>query len=171
MPETWKWHQSVCLVETHRLICNMTLFDLLGSSRDLDLRSNFENDLSLYVERYMIYSIYIYIRIVSTRQTRWWQNHCGIFHRKEVIHEKRLCRKNGIFYLHDLWSLNRWPEIKSDGNIAIENFKSYRLLFPFLSSYFTSRDNRRYLKQSPRGSKYGKIWPLVTSGDLNIDLT
>ena len=24
----------------------MTLFDLLGSSRDLDLRSNFENDLS-----------------------------------------------------------------------------------------------------------------------------
>ena len=36
----------VCLVKAHRLICNMTYFDLFGSPRDLDLRSNFPLDLS-----------------------------------------------------------------------------------------------------------------------------
>ena len=38
--ETWKWSQCVCLVNTLRLICN------LGQAVDLDLRSNFDLDLS-----------------------------------------------------------------------------------------------------------------------------
>jgi len=38
----WKWHKCVCLIKTHRYICNMTYLGHIGSPRDLDLRSNFE---------------------------------------------------------------------------------------------------------------------------------
>ena len=44
--ETWDRCQSVCLGETHRLICNMTYLGHLRSLCDLDLRLNFEVDLS-----------------------------------------------------------------------------------------------------------------------------
>ena len=44
--QLWAWSHCVCLVKAHRLICNMTYFDLFGSPRDLDLRSNFPLDLS-----------------------------------------------------------------------------------------------------------------------------
>ena len=44
--EKWKWRQCLCLVQTHRSIWNVTYLSDLDLDRDLDLRSNFENDLS-----------------------------------------------------------------------------------------------------------------------------
>ena len=44
--QTCKWYSCVRLIKTHRSICNMTQFDLHGSPRDIDLRSNFQIDLS-----------------------------------------------------------------------------------------------------------------------------
>ena len=44
--ETWGWVHCVLLVNAHRLICNMTYLGQLRSPRDLDLRSNFQIDLS-----------------------------------------------------------------------------------------------------------------------------
>ena len=42
--EHWGWSQCVSLAQTHRLICNMTCLARHMTSRDLDLRSNFEID-------------------------------------------------------------------------------------------------------------------------------
>ena len=40
--ETWAWSHCVCLVTTHRLICNRNYLGQHVTSRDLDLRSNFD---------------------------------------------------------------------------------------------------------------------------------
>ena len=44
--QTWQWFYCVCYIKTHRLMCNITCLGQLGSSRDLDLKSNFLIDLS-----------------------------------------------------------------------------------------------------------------------------
>ena len=44
--ERWGWSKYVSIVQTHRLICNMTYLFLYVTSRDLDLRSNTDIDLS-----------------------------------------------------------------------------------------------------------------------------
>ena len=62
--ETWDNRQSVFLIETHQMLCNMDYLGHLVAFHDLDLRSNFEVDLLWLTYRYMI-------RFVSTRQTRW----------------------------------------------------------------------------------------------------
>ena len=67
--ETWDNRQSVFLVETHQMLCNMDYLGHLVAFRDLDLRSNFEVDLLWLTYRYMI-------RFVSTRQTRWYPYYC-----------------------------------------------------------------------------------------------
>ena len=43
--ERWEWAQYVSFAKTHRMICNMTYLVQHVTSRDLDLRSNFEIDL------------------------------------------------------------------------------------------------------------------------------
>ena len=43
--ERWESAQSVSLAKTHRLICSITYSAQNVTSRDLDLRSNFEIDL------------------------------------------------------------------------------------------------------------------------------
>ena len=43
--ERWGWFQCISLARTHRLICNMTYLAWHVTSRDLDLRSNFNIDL------------------------------------------------------------------------------------------------------------------------------
>ena len=52
----------------------------LGSRRDLDLRSNFDLDLSRLC--------YICFDAFLTRPTRWCQNHCSNISNTEVIIEK-----------------------------------------------------------------------------------
>ena len=44
--ETWDWCQYVCLGQANRLICNMTHFGHHVTLAWLDLRSNFDPDLS-----------------------------------------------------------------------------------------------------------------------------
>ena len=64
--DTWGWYQSVCLVNAHRLTCNMTY---LGHTVTLtwgDLRSNFKIDLS---------RIKNMDRSGLTRGIRWCQNY------------------------------------------------------------------------------------------------
>ena len=43
--ERWEWAQYVSFAKTHRMICNMTYLVQHVTSRDLDLRPNFEIDL------------------------------------------------------------------------------------------------------------------------------
>ena len=69
-------------------------YDLLGSPRDLDLRSNFDLDLSR--------SCYTWFRCVLTRPTRWCQNHCSIISNTEVITEKLFHSKMPFFTFRDL---------------------------------------------------------------------
>ena len=38
----------------------------------------------------------------------------------------------------DHWTLNRWPQVKSERNTAIENFESYWLFLKIVSSYDSS---------------------------------
>ena len=52
--ERWKWSQSVALAKTHLLIYNMTYLAQHQhvTSRDLDLRSNYDIDLGQHVGTY-----------------------------------------------------------------------------------------------------------------------
>ena len=40
--DLWGWSQCVSLAKTHRLICNMTYLGHYVTSRDIELRSNFD---------------------------------------------------------------------------------------------------------------------------------
>ena len=103
--ENWKWRQCVFLVNTHRLIWNLTHLGHIGSPRDLDLRSTFENDLSRSS------SIWF--------EKNWREKHDGVicfilaFLVKRLFAKKK-CKKTVISIFHDFWSLNYWPEQKSE---------------------------------------------------------
>ena len=64
--QTWELGSCVCHTKAHRMMCNMTYLGQLGSWRDLDLRSNFEVDLS------MSSCTYIFRRALK-RETRWYK--------------------------------------------------------------------------------------------------
>ena len=50
--ERWEWSQTVSFAKMHRLICNMNYLAQHVTSRDLDLRSNFDTDLSMSTSTY-----------------------------------------------------------------------------------------------------------------------
>ena len=66
----------------------------LGSSRDLDLRSNF--DLEPF--KVMLYMF----QCDLTRQTQWCQNYCSIISNTEVIIEKLFRSKMPFLTFRDL---------------------------------------------------------------------
>jgi len=122
--ENWKWRQCVCLVNTHRLIWNLTHLGHIGSPRDLDLRSTFENDLSRSS------SIWF--------EPNWREKHDGVICFVLALLVKKLFAKNnfqenGHFGFRDFFCLNYWPEKISEGIQQKTCFKSYRtFVFRFL---------------------------------------
>ena len=97
------WFESIKFWVGHKS-GNMTHFGHHVTLAWLDLRSNFDLDLSK--------SFYIWIRRASTRQTRWYQNRCSTFKIKDFIVEKPVWK----FLNFDPWRPQFWPETKNDRN-------------------------------------------------------
>ena len=98
--EYWQWLHCVCLIKTHRLICNMAYFD--WSLRDLNLKVKLW-PRPFKVKQYIDCS-------VSTNETRW--SHCRSY---IFISSKALCEKylslTAILTIFDLRRLN----LRTDG--------------------------------------------------------
>ena len=106
----------------------------LGSRRDLDLRSNFDLDLS---------------RSCYTCFHASWGKHDGVKIIALSFQTQKLSLKNCFaqkcrFWPFVTWHLNGWSWVKSDGTPAKECFKSYLLFFWIWRSYYSSRDNGRH---------------------------
>jgi len=87
--QNWKWRQCVCLVNTHRLIWNLTHLGHIGSPRDLDLRSNFENYL---------------LRSSSTCfEPHWREKHVGVNSFVLALLVKKLSAKNNFQENSHFW--------------------------------------------------------------------
>jgi len=118
--EKWKWRQCLCLVHTHRSIWNLTYLSDLDLDRDLDLRSNLENN---------------FLRSSSIcSEPHWREKHDGgkIFVLAllgKKLSTKNFFQENGHFGFHDFWSLNYWLKQKSEDILAKACFKSYRNFF------------------------------------------
>ena len=76
--------------------------------------------------------------------------------------------KNDNFSCDELWSQNYWPKVKSDQNSFRGMRSPPQCLFRILPSYHTFGNNSDCLRKN---RYFLEIWPLVTFGDLNIDLT
>ena len=97
--QTRKWSHCVCLINTHRNMCNMTCPGQHESPHDLDLRSNCLLDFSR--------SYYLYkIRRDLGKETRWCQNGSPTPHSSYIKHyfRKTIIEKYHHFDLSDLWS-------------------------------------------------------------------
>ena len=80
------------------MICDRTYLCHFMTFRDLDLRSNFEVDLSRStIHGCTTVQIYM-VRFVSTRQTRWYHYYWCNFQNEKVIREK-LFRSKQFFLL------------------------------------------------------------------------
>ena len=119
--QNWKWRQCVCLVNTHRLIWNSTHLGHIGSPRDLDLRSNFENYLS---------------RSSSTCfEPHWREKHVGVNSFVIALLVKKLSAKNNFQENSHFWiSWFLEPKILTLAKIWGHNGES---LFQELSNLFS----------------------------------
>ena len=113
------------------------------------------------VKRYIFWTL-------STSWTRWCHFYLRISIIKKVINEKRSRCKTIIFSL--MTSGAKTIDLRS--NLSEKRYwglkRATRCFFRIPPSYHTFRDNRECLRKN---RDFLKIWPLVTSGDLNIDLT
>ena len=136
--------------------------DLLRSPRDLDLRSSFDLDLSR--------SCY------TCFDASWRGKHDGV----KIIalsFQKRKLSKNCFAQ-----KCRFWPFVTSDNltvnlswNLTSPQRKSvsraFYWFFKFWCSCYRDRDNAHNMKPCHVIRKFGKVLPLMTSGDLNCDLT
>ena len=144
--ETWDWCQYVRLGQANRLICNMTHFGHHVTLAWLDLRSNFDLDLSKII-LYMV-------RRALTRQTRWYQIRCSIFKIKDFIVEKPFWK------ILEFWPLEtpiltwakKWPKwFRNNFSRAFE-----RCLL-FFSTATRSRDHGGGRSNAPPPSRRWEI--------------
>ena len=150
---------SLCFSQDASIHMQLALLRSLG---DLDLRSNFDLDLSR--SSYMFADVH------------WRGKHNGVksidlSSNTEVIIEKTVSLKNCIFDLS--WPVT--PKQLTLGEIwdtlAKERFKSFLVLFKFCSSSYRDGDNVDNLKPCHTIRKFWFFLPLMTSGDLNFDLS
>ena len=143
--ETWDWCQYVRLGQANRLICNMTHFGHHVTLAWLDLRSNFDLDLSVIL--YMV-------RRALTRQAQWYQMRCSIFKIKDFIVEKPFWK------ILEFWPLEtqiltwakKWPKwFRNDFSRAFERCLS------FFSTATRSRDHGGGRSNAPPPSRRLKI--------------
>ena len=103
--DEWNLHQYACLINPIRMTYNMTHFDLTS-----DLGSNFELD-------------FLRSNWVSFDFPRRYKHNGGKIVALDLIAKKLLkkilCAKNWCLTSvnFDLWSLNEWPEVKSETTI------------------------------------------------------
>jgi len=157
--ENWKWRQCVCLVNTHRLIWNLTHLGHIGSPRDLDLRSTFENDLSRSS------SIWF--------EPNWREKHDGVICFVLALLVKKLFAKNNFQENDHFWiSWFLEPKLltlsKIWGHIGESLFQELsNLFFRFILASIVLEIFGGFRNNV----NFRKIWPLMTRSDLNIDLS
>ena len=143
--ETWDWCQYVRLGQANPMICNMIHFGHHVTLARLDLRSNFDLDLSVIL--YMV-------RRVLTRQTRWCQIRCSTSKINDFIVEKPFWK------ILEFWPLvtsilswaKKWPKwFRNDFSRAFERCLS------FFSTATRSRDHGGAFKRPPPPSRRWKI--------------
>ena len=158
--ETWEWSHCVSLIKTHRYICNMTY---LGHHVTL----NWGQILTLTFQGH---AIHVSMRLgeantmVSTSLLYPFKH--------ESYHRKTGSLKNAVFDLSwpltpkplDLGEIWRHSSERAFQELSIAFFK-------FWCSCYRDRDNAHNMKPCHVIRKFGKILPLMTSGDLNFDLT
>ena len=137
--ETWDCCHCVCLRKAHRMMSNLTYVGHRVTLPWLDLRSNFDLDLSR--------SNYTWF------DAPWWDNHDGI---KIVTLPSKLTilsSKNrlGKFWNFDPWWPQFWPEPKNDRNDFEMIFRelAFERRFPFCSTMRRSRDRRGGVQTPP----------------------
>ena len=94
--QTQEWSHCVRLVKTHRLICNMTYLGQHVTSRDLDLRSNF--DLTLQGHQ-----VHVSTRL-DERNTMVLELSRSMLSSKVIRKKNFFCQK-GYFGVLNYWSL------------------------------------------------------------------
>ena len=150
------WSHCVSLVETLQMICNMTYFGDLDLDLDLDPRSNFDLDLLRSKDTFSEASrraehdgaIFIFVSLLS----------------KKLLPKNNL-REKRIFFLW--WPLE--PKLLTLGQIwrCWGLKRATRCFFRIPPSCHTFWDICECLRKN---RDFLNIWPLVTSGDLNVDL-
>ena len=137
------------------------LYDLLGSPRDLDLRSNFDLDLSR--------SCY------TCFDASWRGKHHGVkiialLFQTRKLSPKNCFIKNAVFDLS--WPLTPKPLVLGEiwRHLSERAFQELSIaFFKFWCSCYRDRDNAHNMKPCHVIRKFGKILLLMTSGDLNFD--
>ena len=109
--------------------------------------------------------VWIFVR-VSTRGTRCCQNYVSSFLFQKLITKSHFLPKSTILTFLDLYSLTRWIKVNSDGMLAKDLQKSCGVFFSRLPTY----NSLRLWHISEEIWHSAKFRPLVTSGDLNMDL-
>ena len=153
----------VSLCFSHQDASKHMQYDLLGSPRDLDLRSNFDLDLSR--------SCY------TCFDASWRGKHDGVKIIALSFQTRKLLSKNCFAQ-----KCRFWPFVTSDAlnvnlrwNLTAHQRKivsrAFYWFIKFWCSCYRDRDNAHNMKPCHVIRKFGKILPLTTSGDLNFDLT
>ena len=154
--ERWGWPYRVCLVETHRLICNMTF-----SGKVMTLTWGQIFNLT-FQGQIIVHSTRLGDRNTILAIEMSWPFEIESYCRKTLF------VKTAIFEVFVLWRLNCWPEVNFDNDLIKRRVQKLSIAFPsvflaiivpeimacFLKNIMTIR----------------KFWPLMTSGDPNIAL-
>ena len=159
--ETWDWCQCVRLGQANRLICNMTHFGYHVTLAWLDLRSNFDLDLSksfLYMARRAL-----------TRKTRWYQIRCSTFKIKDFIVEKPFWKILEFWPL--VTSILTWDK-KWSKWFRNDFLRAFERCLSFFSTATRSRDHGEAFKRPPPpagvGKSRGPAWRGLTELKWNI---
>ena len=108
--------------------------------------------------------LYIFRRAL-TRETRWYKINFLLCYMKSCF-RKAIFEKYHHFDIDYLWSLTQWPHLKSVDKTLPGFFQGYLMILADLFYH-----GFRYVNDClSKYAKLGKIWHLVTSGDLNFGL-
>ena len=111
---------------------------------------------------------FYFMRRVSARETRCWQNKCRAFTESKVITEKKLVlAKTAIFRVVTLWRPNLWSKSNLTTPWGKSVNRTIECVFPRRCSPFGYRVMCRFVQKNVEN---GKILPLVTYGDPTFDL-
>ena len=155
-----KWHRWTCIAKAPQLICNLAQLGYIKVMTWPSPEVKFWN-WPFKVKRYIFWTL-------STSATRWCLFYFRISVIKKVIHGKPTpCQK--IFFS---LMTSGVKSIDLRSNLIEKRYRGMKraiqCFFRILPSYHTFGDNSECLRKN---SHFLEIWPLVTSGDLNIDLT
>ena len=155
-----KWHRWTCIAKAPQLICNLAQLGYIKVMTWPSPEVKFWN-WPFKVKRYIFWTL-------STSATRWCLFYFRISVIEKVIHGKPTpCQK--IFFS---LMTSGVKSIDLRSNLIEKRYRGMKraiqCFFRILPSYHTFGDNSECLRKN---SHFLEIWPLVTSGDLNIDLT